>query len=174
MVLTIHPHLAPRQKKEYSYSLLRLWAFVACSLSLCTPLWPRGCHAFFRHLMAVVIFIRRYPFDGKLGEPQIRQGRKSFFTPVENRTTIPRSSSPKPTHYTDRILVALSGRWQKPFFSKVSRQALVPKHPLFQWTPAAFRWKHRTPRMKLKTHFHIAKFKEALSLDLDGIYDFMV
>jgi len=119
-------------------------------------LWPRSCHAFFRHLMAVVSSIHRYPFDGKLGEPQIRQGPKSFFTTVENLTTIPRSSSPKPSHHTDRILVALPGRQQKLFFSKVSRQALVHKHPPFQWAPAAFRWKHRTRCMKLKTHLHIA------------------
>jgi hypothetical protein len=49
----------------------------------------------------VVSFIRRYAFDGKLGEFQIQQRRKSSFTPVENRTTITQSSSPKPSHYTD-------------------------------------------------------------------------
>jgi hypothetical protein len=87
--------------------------------------------------MAVVSFIR-YPINGKLGEPQIRQGRKSSFTPVENQTTIPRSSSPKPSHYTDWALVALPGKEQKFFYFKVS------KHPPFQWAPAAFRWKRRT------------------------------
>jgi hypothetical protein len=31
--LTTHPHLAPRLKKEYSYTLLPLWAFVAFSMA---------------------------------------------------------------------------------------------------------------------------------------------
>jgi hypothetical protein len=31
VALTTHPHLAPRLKKEYSLTLLPLWAFVACS-----------------------------------------------------------------------------------------------------------------------------------------------
>jgi hypothetical protein len=29
--MTTHPHLAPRLKKEYSYTSTALWAFMACS-----------------------------------------------------------------------------------------------------------------------------------------------
>ena len=31
VAFTIHPHLAPRLKKVYNYTILPLWAFVACS-----------------------------------------------------------------------------------------------------------------------------------------------
>jgi len=31
VALTTHLHLAPRLKKEQSYNLLPLWAFMACS-----------------------------------------------------------------------------------------------------------------------------------------------
>jgi len=31
VALTTHSHLAPRLKKEYNYTLLHLWDFVACS-----------------------------------------------------------------------------------------------------------------------------------------------
>jgi len=31
MALTIHPHLAPRLKKEQNYTASPIWAFMACS-----------------------------------------------------------------------------------------------------------------------------------------------
>jgi len=42
VALTTHPHLAPRLKKEYSYTLLPLWAFMDCSrVNLPCYLYPK-------------------------------------------------------------------------------------------------------------------------------------